>query len=124
MTTIQRQTGMPPGFWLGVLLLLIALFLPLTCKGKTTAKYDTVPVRNECVQKIISQPTKNNNPKLFVVYNDTRNEVIDLIPISESVFNYITLCKQNGIAPSLGIRLKDGQIISIIRYKPRYIRRR
>lgn len=122
MTTVQRQTGLPPGFWIGIVLVLILLFLPLYCKA---AKYDTIPAKPQCIEKVISQPTqKGDHYRYFVVYKDEQNDVIDIIPVSESVVTYMETCKQNNIPPQLGIKLRDGQIYSVIKYKTKYRRKK
>ena len=117
MTTAQKN--LPPGFWIGIILILILLLIPLFCKA---AKYDTIQCKSQCIEKIITQPTKGGKKKCYVIYKDTNSEIIDIIPVSDATLSYIELCKQNGIPPCLGIKLKDGQIYSIIKYKPKYRR--
>lgn len=124
MTTVQRQTGLPPGFWVGIILILALLFLPLCCEKMKAAKYDTIPAKPQCIEKIIVQPNpKTNKSRYVMLYRDEQNDITDIIPVSESVVKYVELCKQNNIPPQLGIKLKDGQIYSIIKYKTRYRRR-
>jgi hypothetical protein len=117
--TKTKDEGIPPGFWIG-LVLLVFLFLGVK---KCTAKsvYDTIPCRNECIQKFAYKQTKNGN-KVYAVYTDEKNNILDFIPVSESVYNYIMLCKENKIAPQLGIKLRDGEIYSIIKLKRRYVK--
>lgn len=122
MTAVKRKTGLPPGFWLGIIMVLILLFLPLYCKAST---YDTIPARPQCIEKVIAEPTqKGDRYRYFVVYRDEQNDLIDLIPITESVVVYLEKCKQNKITPQIGIKLKDGYVYSIIKYKRMYRRKK
>ena len=120
MTTIKKQTGMPPGFWIGLVLLIILIFLPMTCEAQSC---DTIKCHNECIQKIIPQKTKSGKIKFYVVYTDSMYKISDLIPVSNTVLEYMDLCKENGISPQLGIRFRNGQITSIVRYKAKYKRK-
>lgn len=86
---------------------------------KPKAQYDTVYCDAKCIVKYtstISQTT--GKPKYFAVYKDVANKINELIPVSQTVYTYIETCKANGIEPSLGIKLRNGQISSLIRFKP------
>ena len=48
----------------------------------------------------------------------------DVIPVPKTVYEYIITCHTHNIKPNLGIRLKNGQITGIIRYKPVYRRKK
>lgn len=120
--TRTKDEGIQPGFWIGLaMVILLLVFTTKHCHGK--AVYDTIPCRTECIQKFIEQPTKNGNSRIFAVYTDEKDNIIDLIPVSASVYDYILLCKHNNINPSLGIKLRDGQIYSIIKYKRKYVKK-
>jgi hypothetical protein len=43
----------------------------------------------------------------------------DIIPVSKTVYEYIRTAVEYGIQPELGIRLRDGNITSIIKRKRR-----
>jgi len=119
--TKTNNEGIQPGFWIG-LALVVLLFLGVRkCHAKSV--YDTIPCRTECIQKFIEQPTKGGKQKIFAVYVDEKHNVLDIISVSTSVYDYIQLCKQNRVEPSLGIKLKDGQIYSIIKFKRRYVKK-
>lgn len=117
--TITNNKPLDPGFWIGLILLGILFAMPVCCK----AQCDTIKCHNECIQKIIPQKTKSGKIKLYAVYTDSTYDISDLIPVSESVLTYIDMCKKNGIKPSLGIRFRNGQITSIVRYKNKYKRK-
>lgn len=85
-------------------------------KPTSNAVVDTIPCVYSNVTKIVETPSKSGKTvKIYAVYKDGKFE--DLIPISNSVYEYITLCKETGITPNLGIRLKNGQPVSLIKYK-------
>lgn len=120
--TRTKDEGIQPGFWIGLaMVILLLVFTTKHCHGK--AVYDTIPCRTECIQKFIEQPTKSGNSRIFAVYTDEENNITDLIPVSGAVYDYIVLCKSNSVKPSLGIKLRDGQIYSIIKYKKRYVKK-
>lgn len=115
------------GFWIGLFLIGMLVICTETCTAQTTkhvAQIDTMACHPECIQKYVQQPTNNGNVRIYAVYNDKQNSVSDLIPVSKSVYEYILMCKENGIKPSLGIRLRDGRITSIIKLKTIYRRKK
>lgn len=122
MTNSER---LDPGHYIGwVILVLLFVMSILQCKGQQKVVLDTVICKNECIDKIVELTSETaKKPKYYAVYNDLKNDVSELIPVSQNVINYINVCKSNKIKPSLGIKLKDGQIVSIIRYKKRYIKK-
>lgn len=85
---------------------------------KPKAQYDTVYCNVNCIVKYTSTTTSTGKPRYFAVYKDTANKINELIPISQTVYEYIQTCKANGIEPTLGIKLRNGQINSLIRFKP------
>ena len=120
--TRTNDEGTQSGFWIGLaMVILLLIFVTKHCHAK--AVYDTIPCSTECIQKFIEQPTKSGNSRIFAVYTDEKDNIIDLIPVSASVYDYILLCKHNNINPSLGIKLRDGQIYSIIKYKRKYVKK-
>ena len=102
-------------------ILILFCFFALTASAqKQTAQIDTIACHNECINKFTTTTTAKGTVKVYAVYNCKHNGVSDLIPVSKTVWEYITLCRQNGVKPSLGIRLRNGQISSIIKYKQKY----
>lgn len=91
------------------------------CSAQTKAQYDTIPCSYLHIKKFATEQTKSGKTKTYAVYADGR--VSDLIPVSESVLSYIRLCRANGIEPLLGIKLRNGQISSLIKVKPVYRRK-
>ena len=90
---------------------------------KTTVKPDTILCKTECIVKYVQTETKSGKVKTYAVYKDEKNGIEELIPISQTVLDYVKLCGQNNLKPTLGIKVKNGQIVSLIRYKPRLIRK-
>lgn len=121
----KRDSNLDPGHWLGLLMIIVVLCLcAAKCNAQTKARIDTMVCHNECIDKFVTTKTEKGTTKYFAVYNDKRQEVSELIPVPASVMTYITVCKQNGIEPSLAIRLRNGIITSLMRYKPKYVKRK
>lgn len=118
----ENPEKLDPGFWIGVILLILFIVISVNkCNAQQYHRYDTIPCQIECIKKFV---TSNNTKteKIYAIY--TTKDISDLIPVNKTVFQYICECRRNGIEPSLGIRLKDGQLLSIIRYKKKYIIKR
>lgn len=113
------------GFILGLIVLAILLFTPRNCRAQQkTAQLDTVLCKVQCIDKFVEVPSSTGKSvRIYAVYNDYDNQVSDLIPVTKTVYEYIQVCQNNGVTPQLGIKLKDGQISSIIRFKTKYTRR-
>lgn len=116
-----------PRFILGLLIALAILFFSAVrccAQTKTKAQIDTMMCHTECIDKYVEATSSTGKVRYYAVYNDTKNDISELISVPQSVMNYIKLCEDNKIKPSLGIKLRNGQISSLIKYKPRYIRKR
>lgn len=121
-----NQNSLNPGHYIG-LFIIVALFTfgAVRAYAQTQkAQYDTILCKNECIDKYVEEKTKTGKTKFYAIYNDTKNDISELIPVSQTVMSYIKTCEENKIKPSLGIKLRNGQISSIIRYKNRYYRKR
>lgn len=109
----------------GAIIALIVIVLLLLATAKCQAqqvKIDTMICKVECIKKIVSQPSSNGkSTKCFAVYNDPKIGFSEIIPISKSVMEYIDMCKRYSVAPTLGIKLRNGVISSIIRYKVKFV---
>lgn len=80
--------------------------------------YDTVMCNQVCIQKYVQVPNeKTGKVRIFAVYKDEKNNLNELINVPQSVFDYIQTCKTYGIPAQLGIKLRNGAIVSIIRIK-------
>ena len=78
----------------------------------------------ECIKQIVQQPNDNGKAvKYLAAYIDKSVGFSEIIPISKSVVDYINTCKQFSIEPTLGIRLRNGVITSIVRYKIKFVRK-
>ena len=104
-----------------LILLLFGVFISSNAQTKQTAVIDTVVCKVSCIQKFVEIPnTTTGKVKTFAVYIDKDNNIDELIPVSSPILDYIKLCKENSIVPTLGIRLRNGQISSIIRYRQKF----
>ena len=78
--------------------------------------------RLNVLNKIVQKPSVNGKTvKYLAVYVDKSAGFSEIIPISKSVVDYINTCKQFSLEPTLGIRLRNGVITSIVRYKIKFV---
>lgn len=121
MIKLKHKKPVLSKFWIIVLLTMLMLLVAALSKAatKVDVRTDTILCKQECIIKYVSTETKSGKQKTYVIYKDEKNNIEELIPVSNSVLEYINLCKQNGIKPHLGIRLKNNQITSIIKHKPK-----
>lgn len=117
MTIFEQNENNDDKWWIAALVVLMLLWLAAWF-NPLRAQKDTIPCKVECIKSYLSRQTPKTT-HYYVVYKDSTLE--EIIPISKSVKDYVEMCKQNGIRPSLGIYLKNGQIMSVVRYKKRYI---
>ena len=92
------------------------------CHAQQKAAIDTMVCKVECIKQIVQKPSVNGKTvKYLAVYVDKSAGFSEIIPISKSVVDYIGTCKQFSIEPTLGIRLRNGVITSIVRYKIKFV---
>lgn len=122
-SNITEQQGRPNG-WLVALLVIILLLLLTHRASAQTAQIDTMLCKVECIEKIVVQPSANGkSQKYFAVYKDSKLDFNEIISVPKSVVTYIETCKANNLKPNLGIRLRNGVVSSIVRYKTKFIKR-
>lgn len=114
--TNDNKNKLDPGLWIGIVLLVALFFVTTKCNAQT----DTIPCKMDCIKNVVVATTQKGTERIYVVYSDERSDINDMIYVSKTVYNYMELCKKNKIVPNLGIRFKNGQITSIVRYKRRY----
>ena len=118
----QQEKNNEDKWWLAALLVLLLLYVanaffnPLRAQKVVDVK-DTIPCNTHGIKKVLEKQTPKSI-KYYAVYND--GEIQEIIYMSKTTKEYIDMCRENGIRPSLGIQLKNGQILSIVRYKRRY----
>lgn len=95
--------------------LILCLFVAIKCHSQV--KIDTIPCNAANITKYVMT---DDGKRVYAVYNDKQHGISEIIPVSKTVYEYIVLCEQNGIKPSLAIRLKNNQIFSIIKFKRKY----
>lgn len=111
-----------PGPLVALVVIIILLLLTSKCHAQQKAVIDTMTCKVECIKQIVQQPSSNGKTvKYMAVYIDKKIGFSEIIPISKSVVDYINACKQFSVEPTLGIRLRNGVITSIVRYKIKFI---
>ena len=111
-----------PGPLIALVVIIILLLLTSKCHAQQKAAIDTMVCKVECIKQIVQQPSSNGKTvKYMAVYIDKNIGFSEIIPISKSVVDYINVCKQFSVDPTLGIRLRNGVITSIVRYKIKFV---
>ena len=111
-----------PGPLIALVVIIILLLLTSKCHAQQKAAIDTMVCKVECIKQIVQQPSSNGKTvKYMAVYIDKKIGFSEIIPISKSVVDYINVCKQFFVNPTLGIRLRNGVITSIVRYKIKFV---
>lgn len=110
-----------PGPLIALVVIIILLLMTSKCHAQQAA-IDTIICKAECIKQIVQQPSSNGKTvKYMAVYIDKKIGFSEIIPISKSVVDYINVCKQFSVEPTLGIRLRNGVITSIVRYKIKFV---
>ena len=111
-----------PSTLIALVVIIILLLLTSKCHAQQKAAIDTMVCKVECIKQIVQQPSSNGKTvKYMAVYIDKNIGFSEIIPISKSVVDYINMCKQFSVYPTLGIRLRNGVITSIVRYKIKFV---
>lgn len=111
-----------PGPLIALVIVIILLLLTSKCHAQQKAVIDTMACKVECIKQIVQKPSSNGKTvKYMAVYIDKSAGFSEIIPISKSVVDYISTCKQFSLEPMLGIRLRNGVITSIVRYKIKFV---
>lgn len=109
------------GWVIALIIITLMLFITAKCHAADPVRVDTMLCKTECIQKIIQQTSSKGTIRYYAVYNDPSIKFSEIIPISKSVMEYMQMCKQNSIKPTLGIKLRNGVVSSIIRYKIKFV---
>ena len=111
-----------PSTLIALVVIILLLLLTSKCHAQQKAAIDTMVCKVECIKQIVQQPSSNGKTvKYMAVYVDKSAEFSEIIPVSKSVVDYINVCKQFSVEPTLGIRLRNGVITSIVRYKIKFV---
>ena len=111
------------GWIIAIVIIIMLLISTAKCHAADPVKVDTMLCKTECIQKIIQQTSPKGTIHYYAVYSDPSIKFSEIIPISKSVMEYIQLCKQYSIKPTLGIKLRNGVVSGIIRYKIKFVKR-
>lgn len=111
-----------PGPLIAIVIIILLLVMTSKCHAQQKAVIDTMACKVECIKQIVQKPSSNGKTvKYLAVYIDKSAGFSEIIPISKSVVDYISTCKQFSLEPTLGIRLRNGVITSIVRYKIKFV---
>ena len=111
-----------PSTLIALVVIILLLLLTSKCHAQQKAAIDTMVCKVECIKQIVQQPSSNGKTvKYMAVYVDKSAGFSEIIPVSKSVVDYINVCKQFSVDPTLGIRLRNGVITSIVRYKIKFV---
>ncbi len=111
-----------PELFIAIIVVAMLLLLTSKCHAQQKAVIDTMVCKVECIKQIVQKPSSNGKTvKYMAVYVDKSAGFSEIIPVSKSVVDYINVCKQFSIEPTLGIRLRNGVITSIVRYKIKFV---
>ena len=111
-----------PSSLIALVVIIILLLLTSKCHAQQKAAIDTMVCKVECITQIVQKPSANGKTvKYMAVYVDKSAGFSEIIPISKSVVDYINMCKQFSVEPTIGIRLRNGVITSIVRYKIKFV---
>lgn len=111
-----------PSTLIALVVIILLLLLTSKCHAQQKAAIDTMVCKVECIKQIVQQPSSNGKTvKYMAVYVDKSVGFSEIIPVSKSVVDYINVCKQFSVNPTLGIRLRNGVITSIVRYKIKFV---
>ena len=130
MTTPAYNNNENDPTWLKIvivftIIIMLLGFATVNCSAQTVtvrqkAVYDTMYCNTENIKKFVEIPNeRTGKTKIYAVYKDVQNGIDELIPVTQTVYEYINVCKSNGVQPSLGIKLRNNQIGSLIRFKPK-----
>lgn len=111
-----------PDLLIAIVVIAMLLLLTSKCHAQQKAVIDTMVCKVECIKQIVQKPSSNGKTvKYMAVYVDKSAGFSEIIPVSKNVVDYINVCKQFSIEPTLGIRLRNGVITSIVRYKIKFV---
>lgn len=119
----EKPDGGNSGWIIAIIVIMILLISTAKCHAADPVKVDTMLCKTECIQKIIQQTSPKGTIRYYAVYSDPSIKFSEIIPISKSVMEYMQLCKQYSIKPTLGIKLRNSVVSGIIRYKIKFVKR-
>ena len=119
----EKPDGGNSGWIIAIIIIMMLLISTAKCHAADPVKVDTMVCKTECIQKIIQKTSSKGTVRYYAVYNDPSIKFSEIIPISKTVMDYLEMCKQNSIKPNIGIKLRNGVVSTIIRYKVKFVRK-
>lgn len=110
----MKKDKIEPGFWLSLILLVVmwSLFICKCSAQKSTAVWDTIPAKYTAIRSFVEKRTPKT-VKIYAVYKDEKIE--DIIFVPKGTYEYLQLCKKNGLWPNIAIRLRNREVYSLIK---------
>ena len=104
------------GFWVAMVLLIVMwlMFIGQCHAQKSTAVWDTIPAKYTAIRSFVEKRTPKT-VRIYAVYKDEKIE--DIIFVPKGTYEYLQLCKKNGLWPNIAIRLRNREVYSIIQLK-------
>lgn len=116
------------GLWFCITVLIMCICIAVSgrCHAAESAKLDTVLCKPECIKTIVvdekTSAKGNKTIKYTAIYVDSRAGIMEAIYMSKSTYEYIQQCKEYGLEPTLGIKLKNGEINAIVRIRKKLVK--
>ena len=108
----------PDKWWIILLVVLMLLMIGVMRAG---AHSDTLSIKKECVEKVISKPSKNGKSvKYYAIIrlkDENDKDYKEIVTVSKTVIEYLDMCKEYGLRPHLAVRYKDDSPYSLIKKK-------
>lgn len=113
MTTIEQPNN-DKYWWAAIVtLVLVFLFHAFMCRAqRTQVPTDTIPLSFNNVKGIRVKQTKSSE-KYYIVYNF--GEFADVLPTNRTTVDYISICKDANVKPSLGLIVKNNRFVRIVK---------
>ena len=112
-----------------IVLILLAIFMPTKCsaqdkmpqrapqienKHENNEQLKLIPIDASCVKNIFTKVSSSGKTvKYYVIYSLQGEE--NITTTGKSVIDYIDICNEAGISPRLALKVKNGNIISIVK---------
>lgn len=97
---------------IAILMFILSLCVPQQCRAQSC---DTIAISTRNLVDVVKKTSKTGKPVFYAIY--AYEGVEDVTTISKSVVDYIEVCKECNIQPKLALRIKNGEVVAVIRQK-------
>ena len=98
-----------------ILMFIMSLCVPQQCRAQSVQSCDTIALPTRNLVDVVKKTSKTGKPVFYAIY--AYEGVEDVTAISKSVVDYIEICKECNIQPKLALRIKNGEVVAVIRQK-------